>query len=136
MDAMTAKDLVGLLFERNSAWQAQWTVFYAVSAAIITLVASGRFLPKYRWRASIISGFLFIVFAIGNYHALNQLRKQRHAIVELVMQETKDGPEMRTLVEEARPPSLEWFIFYHWGLSVLVVLLLFAIPAFQKTEDT
>jgi len=135
MDPSAAKELIGLLSERASAWQALWTVFYTVSAAIVTLIASGKLLPKYRWLASSIAVAGFLLFAAGNYRALDELRKQREAIVEYVKIKAKDTPQIIAVAEASAPPSLADLRAYHWGLSVFVVVLLFAIPAFQKAPE-
>lgn len=137
MDVSTAKELIGLLSERASAWQALWTVFYTVSAAIVTLIASGKLLPKYRRVASTVAVAGFLLFATGNYKALNELRKQREAVVEFVKDKAKDTPHIIAVAEASAPPSHSELRIYHWGLCIFVVVLLCAIPAFQKApEDT
>jgi hypothetical protein len=132
MESAQAKELVGLLSERAGAWQALWTTFYTVSAAIVTLIASGKFLPELRWVASSIAAVGFLLFAAGNYSALGALRKQRDAMVHFVKDKARDDPYITVLAEASAPPDLAKLRMYHWGLCVFVVVLLFAIPAFQK----
>jgi hypothetical protein len=126
-----AKELISMLSERSSAWQALWTVFYTVSAAIVTLIASGKLLPEYRWATSSVAAAGFLLFAYGNYRALDELRKQRNAVVEYVKENAKDCPHIFAVAEAASPPTLYNLRAYHWGLCAFVVVLLFAIPAFQ-----
>lgn len=135
MDVSDAKQLIGLLSERSAAWQALWTIFYTVSAAIVTLIASGKLLPKYRWVASSIAVVGFLLFAAGNYRALDEVRKQRDAIVQFVKDKAKGTPQIIAVAEASAPPSLSDLRLYHWGLCGFVVVLLFAIPAFQKAPE-
>jgi hypothetical protein len=132
MSTSEAKDLVSLLAERSNAWQGLWTLFYTVSAAIITLIASGKLMPKYRVGASIIAAFLFLLFAMSNYMALEELREQRAAVVEFVKEKANDSPPIIAVAEAAVPPSYTQLKLYYWGLWAFVVVLLWAIPAFQK----
>ncbi|MGQ0794347.1 MAG: hypothetical protein ACT4NX_09755 [Deltaproteobacteria bacterium] len=135
MEPSTAKELIGILSERASAWQALWTVFYTVSATLVTLIASGKLLPKYRYIASSVAVVGFLLFAAGNYQALNDMRTQRSAIVEYVKEKAKDSPQIITVAEAAAPPSLTQLRIYHWGLCVFIVVLLVALPAFQKPPE-
>lgn len=135
MTPSDAKELIGLLAERSAAWQALWTVFYTVSAAIVTLIASGKLLPKYRWVASSIAVAGFLLFAAGNYRALDELRKQREAVVQFVKDKAQDTPPIIAVAAASAPPSLSDLQLYHWGLCGFVVVLLVAIPAFQKAPE-
>ncbi len=135
MEAAAAKELIGLLSERASAWQGLWTTFYTVSAAIVTLIATGKILPKYRWAASLLAVVGYLFFAAGNYRALDELRKQRNAVVEFVKVKAKDTPQLIAVAEASAPPSPTELRIYHWGLSIFIVALLFAIPAFQKAAN-
>jgi hypothetical protein len=135
MDAAEAKELIGLLSERAGAWQTLWTTFYTVSAAIVTLIASGKFLPKRRWFASAIAAAGFLLFTAGNYQALGELRKQREALVSFVKDKARDSRHITAVADASAPPGAAKFRIYHWGLSVFVVVLLFAIPAFQRKND-
>jgi hypothetical protein len=135
MNPADAKELIGLLSERASAWQALWTVFYTVSAAIVTLIASGKLLPKYRWLASSVAAAGFLLFAAGNYRALDEVRKQRVALVQFVTEKAKDAPQIVAVADASVPPTLRDLRAYHWGLCGFVVVLLFAIPALQKAPE-
>jgi hypothetical protein len=135
LDASTAKDLTQLMSERAAAWNGLWTVFYTVSAALVTLIASGKLLPKYRIAASSIAVVGFILFAAGNYRALNEMRKQRAAVVDFVIEKAKETPQIIAVAKASVPPTLQDLRIYHWGLCVFVVVLLVAIPAFQKTRS-
>lgn len=55
MEPPTARELIQLMADRSSAWQSLWTVFYTVSAVIVSLVG-------------------YLLLAAGNYQALNELR--------------------------------------------------------------
>jgi hypothetical protein len=132
MDASAAKELIALLDERASAWQAYWTVFYTVSAAIVTLVASGKLLPRYRKLASLIAIAGFLVFAAGNYQALATMRVQREAVVEFVKERAAGSPHIVKVAEASAPPTQMQLRAYHWGLCLFVAVLLAALPAFQQ----
>jgi hypothetical protein len=132
MDTAAAKDLVTMLTERANVWQGYWTVFYTVAAAIVTLVASGKLLPRYRLLTSVIAVVGFLVFAAGNYKALSTTRVQREALVAFVKEKAASSPHVMAIAEAAEPPTLSELRLYHWGLCVFVVTLLIAIPAFQR----
>ncbi len=133
METAQAKELLSLLSERTGTWQALWTTYYTVSGALVTLIASGKFLPGRWWAASAIAAAAFLLFAAGNFRALDELRKQRDALVHFVKDKARDDPHITVVAEASAPPDLEKLRMYYWGLSVLVVVLMFAIPAFQKT---
>lgn len=132
MEASVAKELIALLAERSSAWQAYWTVFYTVAAAIVTLVASGKLLPKFRKLASAIAVVGFLVFAAGNYQALSTMRVQREAVVAFVIEKASANPHITRVAEASAPPSEAQLRAYHWGLCIFVIVLLITIPAFQQ----
>jgi hypothetical protein len=132
MDAAEAKELIGLLSERAGAWQALWTTFYTVSAAIVTLIASGKFLPKLRLSASAIAAAGFLLFATGNYQALDEVRTQREAVVSFVKDKARQDPHITAVAGASAPPNVVRLRLYHWGLCAFVVVLLFALPAFQR----
>jgi hypothetical protein len=136
MEPATAKDLIELLAERATAWHALWAVFYTVSAAVVALVASGKVATKRRWLVSAIVAVGFLFFAGGNYLALEQVRKQRVALVEFVKEKAVKELHVRTAAEALMPPSVCELRAYHWGLCLFVVILLFAIPALQKTAKS
>jgi hypothetical protein len=77
----------------------------------------------------------FLLFAAGNYKALDELRKQRDAVVQFVTEKAKDSPQIIAFAEASAPPSIAELRVYHWGLCVFVVVLLCAIPAFQKAPE-
>lgn len=135
MSPSDAKELIGLLSERSAAWNALWTIFYTVSAAIVTLIASGKLLPKYRWAASTIAALGFLLFAAGNYRSLDELRIQREGVVQYVKEKTQDTPSISAVADASIPPTRIDLRLYHWGLCGFVVVLLFAIPAFQKAPE-
>jgi hypothetical protein len=132
MDLSDAKNLIELLAGRSSAWNALWTVFYTVGAAIVGVVASGKLLSRRRTVASAIAVCGFLVFAAGNYVALEEMRKQREAVVAFVKKKAveKQSPEMATLAEASSPPTANELRAYHWALSLFVVALLMLIPRF------
>ena len=132
MSTSEAKDLVSLLAERSNAWQGLWTLFYTVSAATITLIASGKFMPKYRVHASILAAVLFLLFAGSNYMALEEVRKQRVAVVEFVKEKADGSPPIIAVAAAGVPPGCTQLKSYYWGICAFVVVLLWAIPAFQK----
>jgi hypothetical protein len=76
MELSDAKDLIELLAGRSGAWNGLWTVFYTVGVAIVGVVASGKLLSKHRTVASTIAVLGFLIFAVGNYHALEEMWNQ------------------------------------------------------------
>jgi hypothetical protein len=135
MEPSNAKELIELLSDRATAWHALWTVLYTISAALVTIIASGKFLPKYRRLASSIAVLGFLLFAAGNYEALDQMRQQRAAVVEYVKEKAKDSPQIIKVAEASAPPDQMSLRIYHWGLCIFVIALLVALPAFQKKAD-
>jgi hypothetical protein len=135
MAAHEVKELIELIAMPLSIWQSLWTTFYTVSAAIVALVTSGKILPKMRRLVSTIAALGFLIFAVGNYEALAQVREQRVAIVCHVSAAAADNPHIREFANASEPTSLFWLRFYHWGLCIFVLVLLFGMPAFQKDED-
>lgn len=131
MESSTAKELIGLMSERASSWQALWTVFYTVSAALVTLIASGKFLPQHRLAASLISIIGYMLFAAGNFLALDGMRKQRKAVIEFVKDKAIESPYILAVADASAPPSQNRLRFYHWGLCIFVIVLLAVIPKFQ-----
>lgn len=121
-----------LLADRSNAWKGYWTVLYPVAGAIVTLVASGKLLPRYRWLASSLAAVGFLVFAAGNYHALDSMRVQRNAVVAFVKEKAANSPQIAAIAEASAPPTQTELRVYHWGLCLFVVVLLFAIPPFQQ----
>jgi hypothetical protein len=85
MEASTARELIQLLADRSSAWQSLWTVFSTVSAAVVGLVASDKLLVRYRMAASLVAVVGYLVFAVGNYQALNKLRAYHWGLCVLVV---------------------------------------------------
>ncbi len=131
MDPSAAKELIELMSERATAWHALWTVFYTVSAALVTLIASGKLLPKHRRAASLIAIIGYILFAVGNFQALDEMRKQREAVIEFVKDKAKESSHIVAVADASAPPCLQELRIYHWGLCIFVIVLLAAIPAFQ-----
>jgi hypothetical protein len=159
MEPSDAKALLEILANRSDAWQALWTTLYTVSAAVVTLVASGKLLPQQRFLASSLLGGLFVFFAAGNYFALSDAREQRQAAVDYAMAvaaeasasdasivpnsirvtpappaassanlaKASSAPIAR-LAQAATPPSAFWLRFYHWGLCIMVLILIFQLP--------
>lgn len=139
MDPSEAKILIELLAGRSIAWNSFWTVFYTVGAAIVGVVANGKLLSKHRTAASIIAVLGFLVFAVGNYQALEEMRKQREAIVAYVKKQAfeKQSSEIIALAEASAPPSAAELRIYHWSLSLFIVALLVLIPRFLNApKDT
>lgn len=132
MDPSDAKNLIELLAGRSSAWNGLWTVFYTVGAALVGVIASGKLLSKHRTAASAIAVLGFLVFAVGNYQALEDMRKQREAVVAFVKNKAgeKQSTEIAALAEASAPPSTVELRVYHWSLSLFVVTLLVLIPRF------
>lgn len=132
MDPSDAKNLIELLAGRSSAWNALWTVFYTVGAAIVGVIASGKLLSKHRTAASTIAVLGFLIFAFGNYRALEEMRKQREAVVEFVKKKAaeKQSTEITALAEASAPPTVVELRAYHWSLTLFVVALLVLIPRF------
>jgi len=133
MDAADAKNLIELLAGRSAAWNSLWTVFYTVAAAIVGVIASGTLLSSSRSAASAIAVVGFLVFAVGNYHALDEMRKQREAVTAFVKRVAteKQCTELVALAEASSPPTVGELRAYHWALSAFVVTLLVLIPRFQ-----
>lgn len=132
MDPSDAKTLIELLADRSAAWNGLWTVFYTVGAAIVGVVASGKLLSKHRAAASAIAVLGFLVFAVGNYQALEEMRKQREAVVTFVKKKAveKKSDEITALADASAPPTSAELKAYHWALSLFVVALLVLIPRF------
>src|SRR4030095_1458380 len=84
MNTSDAKDLIELLAGRSAAWNALWTVFYTVGAAIVGVITTGKLISNRRSVASLIAVVGFLVFAVGNFKALDEMRKQRGAVVDFV----------------------------------------------------
>jgi hypothetical protein len=149
MDISGAKELVELLAVRTEAWNTLWDVYKVVAVAIVGIVASGKILKDHQRMASIIAIIGFLVFSIGNFTALDEMRKQRDALVNYVISyvEAQNEKEDTTLFKKkanneiimfakaSMPPSRENLRTYHWLLDVFVVLLLFFLPKFQKLPD-
>ncbi len=149
MDISNAKELIELLAVRTEAWNTLWDVYKVVAAAIVGVVASGKILKEHQRMASIIAIVGFLAFSIGNYIALDEMRKQRDALVNYVisyveaqnkkedttLSEKKENNEIIKFAKASMPPSIERLRFYHWLLDVFVVLLLFFLPKIQKGPD-
>jgi len=82
MNTSDFKDLIELMAGRSAAWNALWTVFYMVGAAIADVIASGKLISNRRSLPSLIAVVGFLVFAVGNFKALDEMRKQREAVVD------------------------------------------------------
>lgn len=132
MEPSVAKTLIDILAERSSAWNSLWTVFYTVGAAIVGIVASGKLLSKHRTVASVIAMLGFLIFAAGNYMALNEVRKQRESIVAYVEKqaEEKQSMEISALAKVSCPPSLFQLTMYHGSLTLFIVVLIAVIPRY------
>ena len=133
MDTSDAKNLIELLTSRSAAWNSLWTMFYTVAAAIVGVIASGKLVSGHHIEASLIAAFGFLVFAAGNYRALDEMRKQREAVVEFVKCKAREenSREIETLAVASSPPSATDLKKYHWTLSVFVVALLLLIPYYS-----
>jgi hypothetical protein len=132
MNISDAKDLIELLAGRSAAWNALWTLFYTVGAAIVGVIASGKLISNRRSLASLIAVIGFLVFAVGNFKALDAMRKQREAVVDFVevkAQQT-NSPEIIAVAKASKPPSFFELCVYHWTLSAAVVAVLVFIPRF------
>ena len=117
MELSQIKDIVALLTERSAAWQSLWTVFYTVSAAVVTLIASGKIQTPCRWPASTLASVGLVLFAAGNYRALNQVRLQREALVAMT-ELRASAAKSEDLVHFAQawlPPTLSELRLYHGG---------------------
>ena len=132
MNITDFKDLMSLLADRSSAWQQLWNLLYTVAGAIVALVASGKVPPQYRRLVSVLTTIGFLVFATGNYRALETMRVQREAVVAFVKAQSGGNPQLLALAEASAPPTENELRLYHWGLSLFVSGLLFALPAFQR----
>lgn len=132
MEPSIAKTLIDILAERSAAWNSLWTVFYTVGVAIVGIVASGKLLSKNRTAASIIAALGFLIFAVGNYAALNEVRVQRESVVAYVKKNAEENksPEIATLAEASSPPSVFQLLLYHWSLTLFVVVLIVVMPRF------
>jgi hypothetical protein len=124
MEPSRAKELIGLLSERSIAWQSLWNVFYTVAGAIVTLILSGKLPGAMLCFASSVSTIVFLLFAVGNYRSLNELRKQREALIDFVIENAEGNPHIKKIARAAAPPTPSGLKIYHWGLSILVVVLL------------
>jgi hypothetical protein len=130
MDISAAKDLVELLDGRSHAWNALWAVFYTVGVALLGVIASGKLLSRHRTSVSLIAAFGFLMFAIGNYQSLDEMRIQREEIVKFVKKEANAAKltEIAVLAEAASPPKSNMLRAYHWTLSFFIIALLVCIP--------
>jgi len=134
MEPSIAKTLIDILAERSSTWNSLWTVFYTVGVASVGIVASGKLLSKHRTAVSVIVALGFLIFAVGNYLALNEVRKQRESIVAYVTKtaEEKQSTDIVTLAEASSPSSDLQLKGYHWSLTCFIVLLIVLIPRYLE----
>jgi hypothetical protein len=132
MNTSDAKDLIELLAGRSAAWNALWTVFYTVGAAIVGVIATGKLISNRRSVASLIAVVGFLVFAVGNFKALDEMRKQRGAVVDFVKAKAQqaNSTEITAVAKASEPPSFFELCVYHWTLSAFVVATLVFIPRF------
>ena len=130
MNASDARQLVELLASRSGAWNSLWTLFYTVGAAVVGVVASGKLLARRRTAASLLAAAGFLVFAAGNYAALEDVRKQRQALVEFATLKANEerSPQIAAVAAASTPPKRSSLRLYHWSLRAFVVALLVVIP--------
>ena len=126
------KALLEILASHSSNWNGAWTFFSTVSVAIVAVVASGKILPRHRWAASIMAAVGFLVFATGNFIALDHLREQREAVSEFVILKAKEKKydQVLAVAKASEPPTAGNLKLYHWSLCAFVVVLLLLIPRF------
>jgi hypothetical protein len=134
METSAAKELLGLLSEHTGKWQNLWTTFYTVAAATLTLIASGKVDAEHIWAIAPIASAMFLIFAAGNYQALESMRQQRGALLEFMSEKAADSPHLLAVVTAAAPPSRNNLRVYHWGLSSLIVALLWVLPLLFSPE--
>lgn len=108
MNTSDAKDLIELLAGRSAVWNALWTIFYTVGAAIVSVIASGKLISNRRSLASLIAVVGFLVFAVGNFKALDEMRKQREAVVDFVKVKAQqaNSPEIIAVAKASKPQPL------------------------------
>ncbi|WP_448873151.1 hypothetical protein [Desulfobulbus propionicus] len=134
METSEAKELLDLLSEQKTGWQGLWTTFYTVGAATLTLIASGKISVPHLHTVSLLASLMFLFFAAGNYQALDSMRRQRLALMAFMREKAADSPHIMNVVAAAGPPSQIGLRVYHWGLSLLIVALLNALPLFQTAS--
>jgi hypothetical protein len=132
-----------IISNRFDAQQSIWNIFYTVSAATIAIIVSDKLKYKSKWIVPILVTFGFSLFAAGNYNTLFQIRSQRQAIVEIAKGDTAiytdsifnstsvAKQKSSEFVQMSAPPSLLLFRVYHWGLSFVVLSIIWGVSVFK-----
>jgi hypothetical protein len=127
------KDLLGFLFQRADATQTFWNFYVGAVTAVLALVTAGRAEWLNRWVCLGLTA-VFLVFAAGNFRALDSVRSQREQLIDVARQ-VKGYERVEKVVMAVRPPSPGTLYVFHGSLDVAVIVAIWGIPFARRRHE-
>jgi hypothetical protein len=140
---MELRDLIGLYFERSNAMQTYWNFYITVILALIAFFGSAKPSAKTKYLAGILT-LAFIMFAVVNYDALNDVTRQRitaKALIEEAAKQPQASAQalpnesvFSALKDKLNPPTEGQLLLVH-GLGDLFAIAGIWFLALRKSAD-
>ncbi|HEV2706905.1 MAG TPA: hypothetical protein VGV59_13330 [Pyrinomonadaceae bacterium] len=119
---MELRELIGLYFERSNATQTYWNFYITIILALVAFFGSAKPSPKIKYLAGILT-LAFILFAVVNHNALNEVTRQRIAAKALIEEAAKrpatsaqalsNEAVFSALKDDLNPPTEGQLMFVH-----------------------
>ncbi len=131
---MSIADVFGLLFQRADATQTFWNLYLGVVTVIVGVLTAKP--DWFRREVRIALTCAFVVFAVSNFLALDQVRQQRESLAQAAIyaqgfQAAIHGP----LLESAAPPSRIKLRSFHFVLDLFVVVAIWYVPVYRSKQQ-
>lgn len=129
----TLKQLLAFMFQRADATQTFWNFYAGAVTAVLGLVTAGKAEWLNRWVCLGIT-FAFLVFAVGNFIALDAVRAQRQELMN-VAKAVKGYAQMENVVAAVRPPTKQQLRLFHGALDVGTVVAIWGVPIARRRYE-
>jgi len=127
------KQLLAFLFQRADATQTFWNFYAGAVTAALGLVTAGKSEWLNRWVCAGLT-VAFVVFAVGNFIALDAMRAQRQELME-VAKEVKGYSRIERVVTAVRPPTKEQLRLFHGALDLGTVGAIWGVPIARRRYE-
>lgn len=114
--------LLKILIERTGYINTYWNFYVIVATAITGIIVSDKIHITFNIR--IILTIAFILFALSNYSAINNLNKQRLEISELIPINKSTNKQLVIVTETLKPRKLSDYKLFHALLDILILSLI------------
>lgn len=129
---MNIDDAFKLLIQRSDSMLTYWSVYIGMCTAIITFIAGTK---RIAWLSNTVCTVItagFSIFACGNIYALNRVRIQQEAVIQILPTLEHYTKVYEPLLEAVRPLDRVSLITYHVLVDIVVACLIWVIVIYRR----